>query len=274
MRTGQRPNVTLKGRDCQLLAIDDRHPAMAAHTASVPSMVNRTIPAPSRGALQRHDGQVPSFAREGELTRQSDSRLAPGQRHRLGAARASRPSCPWFKPRLLVHWTEAVADFIGSSAAERRVGPMAVVPGDQFREFSLEGSSPQRHQREPCDALLEREDQSLDHGDAAVLADRAEPRTHTLPSAPRFEFVTGKLGTLVRNQMPGLRSYGVDHAAQEGTHHLGGWLSLKKGDAHDPPGVMVQYHADPPSKRPALRQRHVVQNPGPMGTVVRSICQR
>ena len=104
---------------------------------------------------------------------------------------------PGFKPRLTVFWTEVAVDFLGRSAAERHVGAMGVVPRAQFREFSLESLAPQWHQRQPCDALLERQDQSLDHGDGAVLADRTEPGMDALPPAPRPECVTEELGASV-----------------------------------------------------------------------------
>ncbi len=67
-----------------------------------------------------------------------------------------------------------MVDFIRRSAVERHVGAMAVVPGLKISKLAQKRSSPERHQRQPCDAQFERQDQSLSHGNAAVLADRAE----------------------------------------------------------------------------------------------------
>jgi hypothetical protein len=80
------------------------------------SSVNRAFPVPSCGAFQRYHGQVPLFALEGDLAGQSDTRLAPDQRHRLRAVRPSRPVCPWFESRLTVHRTEAMVDFVGQAS--------------------------------------------------------------------------------------------------------------------------------------------------------------
>ena len=112
-----------------------RAPAARADTGPMGS-------APSRGALERHDGQVASFALEGDLARRSDTRLALDQGHRLGAERASRPRCAWFEPRLTVHRTEGVVDLIGRSAAERHVRPMAVVPRCKVSKLAEKRSSP------------------------------------------------------------------------------------------------------------------------------------
>jgi hypothetical protein len=81
-----------------------------------------------------------------------------------------------------------MVDLIRRSAAERHVRAMAVVPRRKISKLAQKRSSPERHQRQLCDALLERQDQSLNHGNAAVLADRAEPRADALPLAPWFEF--------------------------------------------------------------------------------------
>ena len=145
-----------------------------------------------------------------------------------------------------------MVDLIGHSAAQCHVGAMAVVPRGKISKLAQKRSSPERDQRQPCDTLLERQDQSLHHGNAAVLTDRAEPRTDALPPAPRFELFAGELGTLITNQVPGLCSCRVNHATQESTYRLGGRLSPEESDAHDPPRVMVRDRADPPSEKPKL----------------------
>ena len=62
-----------------------------------------------------------------------------------------------------------MVDFIRRSAAERHVGAMAIVPRRKISKLAQKRSSPERHQRQPRDALLERQDESLNDGDAAVL---------------------------------------------------------------------------------------------------------
>ena len=124
---------------------------------------------------------------------------------------------------------------IRRSAAKRRMRAMAIVPRRKISKLAQKRSSPERHQRQPRDALLEREDQSLDHGDAAVLTDGAEPRAYALLLAPWFEFLACKLGALIGDQVAGRDACGMDGAAQKGTHRLRSCLSGEKRDAHDPP---------------------------------------
>ena len=128
-----------------------------------------------------------------------------------------------------------MVDFIRRSTAERRVGAMAIVPRRKISKLAQKRSSPERHQRLPRDALLEREDQSFDHGDAAVLTDGAEPRAYALPPAPWLEFLACKLGALIGDQVAGRDACGMDGAAQKGTHRVRSWLSEEKRNAHDPP---------------------------------------
>jgi hypothetical protein len=72
-RTGQRPSVCLDRCDCQPLPIGGRRPAVLARTSGARSIVNRALPVLSCGALQRYDGQVPSFTLEGNFTRQGQN---------------------------------------------------------------------------------------------------------------------------------------------------------------------------------------------------------
>jgi hypothetical protein len=193
-RTRQRPSVCVERHDCQA----PTSPAgvrLCWHAPSAPGVfLNRAFLVPSCGPFQGYHGQVPSFTLKGDLTCQSDTRLAFDQGHRCRAGRPSRPIRPWFEPRLTVLGREARVHFLGRSAVERHVRAMAVVPCRQGSKLTQKRPSAERHQRQPCDTLLEGQDQSLDHGDTAGLADRAEPGTDALPPAPRFESLAGELG--------------------------------------------------------------------------------
>jgi hypothetical protein len=62
-----------------------------------------------------------------------------------------------------------MVDFIRRSATERHVRAMAIVPRRKISKLAQKRSPQERHQRQPRDALLERQDESLNDGDAAVL---------------------------------------------------------------------------------------------------------
>ena len=128
-----------------------------------------------------------------------------------------------------------MVDFIRRSTAERHVRAMAIVPLRKISKLAQKRSTPERQQRQPRDALLERQDQPFHHGDAAVLTDCAEPRSYTFPTTPWLEVLACKLGALIGDQVAGRDARGMDGAAQKGSHRFRGWFSEEKRDTHDPP---------------------------------------
>jgi hypothetical protein len=95
-----------------------------------------------------------------------------------------------------------------------------LVPWRQ-RLWARKGISSQRYQRQPRDVLLERQDQSLDHGDVAMLTDGAEPRLDLLLAAPILEALAPELLPLVADQVLGLGLGLMHDASQEGAHFPG-----------------------------------------------------
>ncbi len=91
-----------------------------------------------------------------------------------------------------------VVDLVGSDGAEPRVRPVAVVPGEVERQFLLEGGETVRDREElPGALVLDGSDATLDHGEAAVPADRTEPLVDASAATPALELPGDELAALV-----------------------------------------------------------------------------
>ena len=90
-----------------------------------------------------------------------------------------------------------------------------VVP---FHEASQPGSeipAPHWDVKYSCEFVLQSADESFDHGNASVLADRAEAGCDRLGLAPALEPITPELTTLVGDDVFWLGAVLLDRAVQE-----------------------------------------------------------
>ncbi len=82
-----------------------------------------------------------------------------------------------------------MVDLVGSGSAKSRMRSVDVVPGEVDGQFPLHGSETVRDQNQAPGALgLDGADAALDDGEAAVLADGAEPLSDTATATKRREF--------------------------------------------------------------------------------------
>jgi len=145
-----------------------------------------------------------------------DSRLPADERAGGSARRATWPPWPWLEARGPDGWSPIVVDLVGGCAPESRVGPVAVVPGTIELQTLLEGDETVRDRYESPRALgLERPDAALDHGEAAILADGAEPLPDTAATAPASELPGDELPALVGDEIPGLMTHLPEEPLQE-----------------------------------------------------------
>ncbi len=85
--------------------------------------------------------------------------------------------------------------------------------------------------------VLDRSDQPLDHGDAAVLTNSAEALLYTPAAAPSPESFIRELDALVGDQMQWQAELPAQRSSQNGPDRSGRWLLLEHGKSHDPPRV-------------------------------------
>ena len=206
-----------------------------------------------RGALERDNGQMSTSGVIADRDVERDSRLTADERLRRGARRASRPPWAGFEAWCLGRRATMMVDLVGSGSAESRVRPVAVVPGDVERQFLLDGDETVWDQNQSPGALvLDGSDAALDHDEAAVLADGAEPLRDTATATPALELPGGELAALVGDKALGLMA--LEKALQKLPNCSGGGLAAEDGEAHDASRVVIHGNGHPPAERPHLRQ--------------------
>lgn len=147
-----------------------------------------------RDASQRDDGQVlpPSIALDAQL--QLSAGPSTDERLLARAHGSSRPSRALFEARLAARGEPPEVDLVGRAALQARMRTLGVVPSDVVVELAPEGALRQRHNRQQACALgLQRLDEALDDGEAAVLADGAEALGDAVAAAPRRELAGDEL---------------------------------------------------------------------------------
>ena len=157
-----------------------------------------------RGALERNDRQMSACGVGTDREIERDSRLAANESLRRSARGTTWPPRAGLEARRPIGPAPMVVNLVGSDSAESRVWPVAVVPGEVDGQFLLHGSETVRDQNQPpCALVLDGSDAALDHGQAAVLADGAEPLPDTATATPALERSGGELAALVRKKVPG-----------------------------------------------------------------------
>ena len=86
-------------------------------------------------------------------------------------------------------------------AIERRMGATVIVPIRKTAQFKLESVRTKRYQNNTCAFVLERQDESFDERDTAMLANGAEARCDPLAITPVLEGITPKLFALVADDI-------------------------------------------------------------------------
>jgi len=112
------------------------------------------------------------------------------------------------------------------------VRPMFVVPFGKQQQLFAEMVAPQRNQQPARASILERLDEPLDNGDAAMPADCTEPQTEATAARPVHESHAQELRSLVADQVLWLSARLTDGACQERANDRGGWLIGKRCHSH------------------------------------------
>ena len=140
------------------------------------------------GAFERHDRQVLATTMVFEVDRESISGLASDKRLRPRASRRTRPAFTSFDARSPASRSLTEVDFIRRLAIERCMRAMFVVPVGERKKLATACFSFLRQQNPSRALVLQTSDQTLDDGDAPVLADSAVTgRLDSLPLDPAAE---------------------------------------------------------------------------------------
>ena len=136
-----------------------------------------------------------------------------------------------------------------------RVRPVPIMLGSEPKQILSERLNTQRHD-EPLRTLhLDRLDESLHHGNAAMLADHPKPRANPFTFAPILEPLTPERLAFVGNQVLGGGLRVMHGASQEATDISGTGDLLEDGEAHGATRKVVEDDGHPVAEGPALRQR-------------------
>ena len=121
-----------------------------------------------------------------------------------------------------------MVDLVGRATVESLVRAVPVVPDHEQRKLPSKTIAPIRNDQSPRALALDGSDQTLDHGDAAVLADRAEPLSDAMAVAPFREAFVGELDTLVGDEMPWLSDGQPQGSSQKGSSKKPGKLQDRR----------------------------------------------
>jgi hypothetical protein len=210
---------------------------------------------PLRHSLQLYEWEVPSPRQVTNVQFDPLSATTSNLRLRPGTRRAPWPMTSRFIPWLATSRPSAEVDFVRRCTVESVVRPMPVVPGHEHRQLSPEVLSTVRNQQLPGALTFDGSNQPLDHSNTAVLANRTEPLTNPSPTTPTPESLVAELLALVSDEMswcdPSLPNGSTEKRPDR--HRSG--LLVEHGEAHEPAGVVIDRHGDPPAEGSALRQR-------------------
>ena len=144
-------------------------------------------------------------------------------------------------------------DLVGRVAMKTRVRPVLSIPVGKQAKLLAEGLATKWHQDNACTFILERQDESLDNGYTAVLADGAKAWCDSSAITPSLERVAPELLALVADDVFGRGTGVIDDAFKKRLNRYRSGIASECRDAHHAPGVVINDHRDPPAERPALR---------------------
>ena len=110
---------------------------------------------------------------------------------------------------------------------------MRVVPANEEVDLVRETLLIEWHEDPPRSFTLQRADESLDHGEAAVLLDSAESLGNIVPSTPAPERLGGELLALIRDEVPRRFASSADGTVEHASHGLRTGLLLVDLPADD-----------------------------------------
>src|SRR5712691_4602972 len=184
-----------------------------------------------------------------------DPGLTSNRSLRRSAWGRTRPPRSWFEARGAGSGATMVADLVGSGGAETGVRALGVVPGEVEGQFLLHGVETVRDRDEAmCALVLDGSDAALDHGEASVLADGAEPLLDAATATPALEFPGDELAAVVGDEVPRLHPRPPEESIEKSPHGRRGGLPREDSEAHDAPRAVVDGNREPPAERPDLRQ--------------------
>jgi hypothetical protein len=137
-----------------------------------------------------------------DFKRQFCAGTAANECPRLCARRTARLVRARLEARAAIGGERIEVNLVRCLPAEPRVRAVLVVPFDDRIKFSLEGLASVWNQQQAGQQGFQREDESLDHRDAAVFADRpVARRLDALAFAPLPKAFTVKLAASVANDV-------------------------------------------------------------------------
>jgi hypothetical protein len=198
--------------------------------------------------------QVPPFREEADLQSESRTSAALDLGGGPSTGRSARPLPARLEPRRFGARLDLAVDLLRGRAFQEIMRPMPVVPVDVEPELASKRVASVGDKQSTRALFLHRSDQSLDDGDAAVLADGAEALPDAPTPAPLPEPLVSELRPTVRDQMPRTSVRGAQRSSKSGSDHDRRRLLLEHSETHDPTRVVIDDHGDPPAERPALGQ--------------------
>ena len=191
----------------------------------------------SRSTLQFYDGKMPSAF---------DARNFESDRNGVLSAR--------FKTDYFV--LDSEIHIHGDSSTEGLMWTILIVPVHEERNFSSDTILTQRNDYASGAFVFYGPHQPFNNGDASILSNGSEALFDAswFGTAPRSEIFRDKLTPLVGDEMSGRTSHRMNGVGHERNNFIRSRLFLEHGEANDRTGEMVNYHNDPPTEWPNLRQ--------------------
>ncbi len=134
------------------------------------------------------------------------------------------------------------------------MGPMTVVPAHEVRKLPAHRATPERNQDPPRAVVLQRSEEPLDDGDAAMLAHRSVAKPDSTSPTPTSVSSRLEHALLVAQQVARRRADVPDRTTEESAQCSSIGLVGKNHPSLNPPRVVVQNHDNPPTERPLLWQ--------------------
>ncbi len=131
-----------------------------------------------------------------------------------------------------------------------------MIPVQKESQLSLKTSPLQGDYRQGMYAfLLDSSNHAFDHRKAALLSNRAEALPDPAATAPFGKSFSAELLALIGNQMPRRFAETGHHTPKDVPHLFRRRRLSKDGQAMHATGKTIHDHRQPPTERPALRQR-------------------
>jgi len=168
---------------------------------------------------------------------------------RRSARRASRPTLPWLESRCATSGRLPEVDFVGRPTVQPSVRPIAVVPRSKQRQLFAKGAPAAGDHDSPCATVLHRENEPLDDGDAAVLADGTEPLTDSLSTTPLSDSSRDELLAVIGDQVLRCGTRRSNRPTEKHGDSCRCRRLIEDSKAHDATREVIDRHGNPPTER-------------------------